>query len=237
MTIATKTGDRGTTRFFSGEEVSKSHPRLAAYGTLDELVSALGLARSLCRTASVVARIHELQQQLFILGAELATPDVANAPFPLTPISAAHVATLDAIVTDIESRITLPRAFIIPGGCTGSAALDVARTVCRRLERHMVTLRESQQPHSPPQAADTLSVPLTQPSPQREREADAPQPTAGLVHSEGFDNGDAIRYINRFSDVCFLLARDEEQSLGVSYEPAPTQRGPGTGNRSPVKPG
>ncbi len=178
MTIATKKGDRGTTRFFSGEEVTKSHPRLETYGTLDELVSALGLARSLCCDQTVGATIHALQRELFQLGAELATPDPANAPFQIEGVNATHVEALDQIVLDIEGRITLPRAFIVPGGCQGSAALDVARTICRRLERRMAQLREM----------------------------------------EGYDNPEAFKYVNRLSDVIFLLARAEEKTAGVDYD-------------------
>jgi cob(I)alamin adenosyltransferase len=178
MSVATKKGDKGTTRFFSGEEVSKSHPRLETYGTLDELIAAMGLARSLCTAQSVTATIHAMQRELFQLGAELATPDPANAPFAIGTINGTHVAALDAIVQEIESRITLPASFIIPGGCAGSGALDVARTVCRRLERRMLTLHEV----------------------------------------EGYDNPEAIKYINRLSDVLFLLGRAEENHIGVEYD-------------------
>lgn len=178
MTIATKKGDKGTTRFFSGEAVSKAHPRLEAYGTLDELVAALGLARSLCQDARVAEEIHATQRELFQLGAELATTDPAKAPFAISPLTATHLARLDRYVTHYESRITLPPAFIIPGGCPGSAALDVARTVCRRLERRMI----------------------------------------GMVDAGEYANADAVKYINRLSDVCFLWARAEEQAAGVQYD-------------------
>lgn len=178
MSVVTKTGDRGTTRMFSGETVAKHHPRLDTYGTADELVSALGLARSLCQTALVRERTHAIQKMLFILGAELATPQPENAPFAVTPIDATHVAALDAMVADMEARNALPRSFIVPGGSPGSAALDVARTVCRRLERLLVALHD---------AGDT----------------------ANIV---------ALQFVNRLSDVCFLLARDEEAALGVAYD-------------------
>lgn len=178
MSVATKKGDRGTTRFFSGEEVAKSHPRLETYGTLDELVSALGVARSVCRDTAVVATVYALQRELFQFGAELATPDPANAPFDIEGINATHVEALDQIVKDLESRITLPRAFIVPGGCQSSAALDLARTICRRFERRLITLREI----------------------------------------EGYDNPEAVKYVNRLSDVIFLLARAEEKAAGVVYD-------------------
>jgi cob(I)alamin adenosyltransferase len=184
MSVVTKQGDLGRTKFFSGEEVPKSHPRLETYGTLDELISSLGLARSLCNDTAVAETIHALQRELFQLGAELATANVDKAPFTIEPINATHVAALDAIVKDIESRVTLPAAFIIPGGCQGSAALDVARTICRRLERRMITLRDT----------------------------------------EEFQNRDAIQYINRLSDVCFLLGRAEEAAEGIAYDDVPTTR-------------
>lgn len=178
MSVVTKNGDAGTTRFFSGESIAKSHPRLETYGTVDELVSGLGLARSLCQTASVQTRIHAIQKILFVLGAELATPDPARAPFAVTLIAGTDVATLDAMVADMESRNKLPPSFIVPGGCTGSAALDVARTICRRVERLMVRLTETGEYHNP----------------------------------------SAIQFVNRLSDVCFLLARDEEAALGIQYD-------------------
>ncbi|MBI4366011.1 MAG: cob(I)yrinic acid a,c-diamide adenosyltransferase [Deltaproteobacteria bacterium] len=178
MTIATKKGDKGTTRFFSGETVSKSHPRLEAYGTVDELVSALGLARSFCKELRVAEEIYATQRELFQLGAELATADPTKAPFAIDPIGTAHVARLDGYVTHYESRIALPPAFIVPGGTRSSAALDVARTVCRRLERRMAALAEAAE----------------------------------------YKNTEAIRYINRLSDVCFLWARAEEHAAGVDYD-------------------
>jgi cob(I)alamin adenosyltransferase len=181
MSVVTKKGDRGTTRFFSGEEVSKSHPRLDTYGTLDELVSTMGLARSVCTDTAVTTALHALQRELFQLGAELATPDVANAPFAVEPITTSHVTALDALAQQLEARVTLPAAFIVPGGCHASAALDVARTIARRLERWMNRLRDI----------------------------------------EGYDNPAAIQYINRLSDVLFLMARAEEHTQGVTYDPVP----------------
>lgn len=178
MSIATKKGDKGTTKFFSGEVVSKAHPRLEVYGTLDELVSALGFARSLCNNARVADEIHATQRELFQLGAELATADAAKAPFPITPLTAEHLHRLDGFVAYYEARITLPPVFIIPGGCPGSGALDVARTTCRRLERRMMA----------------------------------------LVDAGEYNNPEAIKYVNRLSDVCFLWARAEEAAAGVEYD-------------------
>ncbi|MBI2346786.1 MAG: cob(I)yrinic acid a,c-diamide adenosyltransferase [Deltaproteobacteria bacterium] len=178
MTIATRKGDKGTTKFFSGETVSKSHPRLEAYGTLDELVSALGFARSLSKVPRVADETHAVQRILFQLGAELATDNSAGAPFPITPIAETEVARLDAHVAYYESQLTLPPAFIIPGGCQSAGALDVARTVCRRLERRIMT----------------------------------------LVETCGYNNPEAIKYVNRLSDVCFLWARAEEHAAGVQYD-------------------
>lgn len=145
MTIATKKGDKGTTRFFSGEVVSKSHERLEAYGTLDELISALGFARSLCKELKVADEIHVTQRTLFQLGAELATADAAKAPFTIEPLTTAHVASLDRYVAFYEARITLPPSFIVPGGCPSSGALDLARTICRRLERRIMALVDTKE--------------------------------------------------------------------------------------------
>ncbi|MBI4239041.1 MAG: cob(I)yrinic acid a,c-diamide adenosyltransferase [Deltaproteobacteria bacterium] len=178
MSIATKTGDQGKTRFFSGETVTKSHPRLETYGTLDEVISALGLARSLCQVTAVRDEVHTTQRELFQLGAELATPNPAAAPFQIAPLTATHLARLDQLVLHYEATIRLPRAFIVPGGTPSAAALDVARTVCRRFERLLVRMAEAGE----------------------------------------FQNHDALKYINRLSDVCFLWARAEEAAAGVAYE-------------------
>lgn len=178
MSVVTKVGDRGTTKLFSGETIGKETLRLETYGTVDELVSSLGFAKSLCENASVAEHVHSIQQELFMLGAELATTDPENAPFEITVLTQEHVEALESIVTAIESQITLPKAFIIPGGCTSSAALDVARTVCRRLERRLVEMHSTEQ----------------------------------------FTNRSALIYINRLSDVCFLLGRVEEAQQGVEYD-------------------
>jgi cob(I)alamin adenosyltransferase len=145
MTIVTKQGDKGKTRLFTGEEVQKDDPRLEAVGTLDELVSQLGLARAL-----VAERAHDgdefggeietLQRELFRLGAELASTQEITGVIPTSP---AHVKTLEERLTALESQIALPHAFIVPGATVVSAALDLARAITRRLERRIVTLAEA----------------------------------------------------------------------------------------------
>lgn len=180
MSVVTKQGDKGKTRLFSGEQVSKSALRLETYGTLDELVSNLGLARSICMDERTRNWIHDIQKTLFKMGAELAVSDVTNAPFAIEPINTSQVTELDVIVKIIEGEIKLPNAFIVPGGCQGSAALDVARTVCRRLERRIVELSETGE----------------------------------------YNNSEGVRFVNRLSDVCFLLGRLEEKTCNVPYDKA-----------------
>ena len=144
MSIITKQGDGGRTKLLTGEEVSKTDPRLAAAGTLDELTSHLGVARAiLARTRADVElgrSIEELQRDLVRMGGELASKGAANWVESTTEV---HVRVIEQKVADIEGAIALPREFVLPGGTEAGAALDVARTVARRLERCVVALHET----------------------------------------------------------------------------------------------
>jgi cob(I)alamin adenosyltransferase len=142
MSITTRQGDDGHTRLFSGETVPKSHPRPSAYGDLDEAVSALGLARSLTQVPRVAAELLAIQKTLFLVGAELATaPEgLHRLPERLGPV---HLETLDRLGAELEATVQLPPQFVVPGGAPGSAALDLARSIVRRLERSVVALGET----------------------------------------------------------------------------------------------
>lgn len=134
MSITTKIGDKQTSRFFSGEEASKDDLRFETYGTLDEFVAALGLARSFLVNSPLAQEIRTLQVDLFRVGGELAT----TSPEKLKWVEATnekHVQAVEARMKFWENKIALPKSFLIPGATQASAALDVARTVCRRLER------------------------------------------------------------------------------------------------------
>lgn len=142
MKIYTRTGDRGDTGLFGGGRVPKDDPRVDAYGDIDELNAHLGVARA----AEVMPRIDEVlvpvQRDLFALGALLATPDHAKMREQLSKarIDDDRIAQLEQAIDDAEEELEPLRAFIIPGGTTKSAALHVARTVCRRAERRVITL-------------------------------------------------------------------------------------------------
>lgn len=135
----------GETSLLFGNRVAKSDPRCEAYGTIDEVVSFLGLAHHFCRP-EVKDIVFSLQQELFVVGAELATPTehyakLAKKQKTVTP---EMVQRLEALIEEFEAKVEMPKAFIIPGGSSsGAAALDVARTIIRRAERRVVALKEA----------------------------------------------------------------------------------------------
>jgi cob(I)alamin adenosyltransferase len=167
--IYTRAGDAGSTRLASGEKVSKASARVEAYGGVDELNAVIGVAR--LETAGddgldpILARI---QNDLFDLGADLATPPAkAGAPEALRVV-AAQVERLEREIDAMNASLAPLTSFVLPGGSRASAALHLARTVCRRAERAAVAFAET----------------------------DAPG-----AHAE------ALRYLNRLSDLLFVAAR------------------------------
>jgi cob(I)alamin adenosyltransferase len=180
MKIYTKTGDTGETGLFGGGRVRKDHPRIAAYGTLDELNATLGVARAeVARSidlgptaaASLDALLGDLQNRLFDLGAELAAPDCESMGTLL--IEQRHVDDLERAIDEYESGLPTLTQFILPGGNAAAAQLHVARCVCRRAEREIVSLAEV-------------------------------HPLRDLP----------IRYVNRLSDLLFVLARAANHGAG-----------------------
>ena len=145
MKTFNKRGDRGETSLLYGVRVAKSDARCEAYGAIDEAVSALGLARSFCQP-EVKDIVFSLQQDLFVAGAELATP-LERCPESQKGkvVKPEMVQRLEGLINDFEARVDMPREFIIPGACVSSAALDVARTVIRRAERRAVVLKQAGQ--------------------------------------------------------------------------------------------
>jgi cob(I)alamin adenosyltransferase len=143
--IYTKRGDAGETGLLYGGRVSKTDPRVEAYGACDEAVSALGLARSLCRDPWVRDRIMEVQRELFVAGAELATDKASYGLLQkhFSIVTLEMSARLEKLIDEIDAQIKLPRSFIIPGGSAGSGALDMARATLRRAERSVVGLKEA----------------------------------------------------------------------------------------------
>jgi cob(I)alamin adenosyltransferase len=192
--IATGRGDDGTTGLlYGGDRIPKDDLRTEAYGTLDEAVAALGLARAelelkreldvlppaLDQVATIILRI---QRELFVAGAELAANPAAwdRLRDDTTRVSAGMVAGIDALLEDYEARIAFPNEFIVPGETRTSAALELARTILRRAERRAVTLER----------ADLV-------------------PGAHL-----------LPYLNRLADLLWVLARAAEQAEARPATPA-----------------
>ena len=142
--ITTRAGDRGTTRLYSGEEVSKDSPRMRACGEVDELVGVLGLARAHVSCEADRETLLHLQRMLFRIGSEAAT---MAAKLSLLPerLDEAAVTELDRRCAAAEQRITMPDGFVVPGGNAGAAFLDHARAVARRCERRLVSLHTAGQ--------------------------------------------------------------------------------------------
>ncbi len=196
--VATARGDDGTTGLlFGGDRISKDDPRTEAYGTIDEAVAALGLARAnlgskrrggtvgpaLGGLADLILRI---QRELFVVGAELATnPDAWNwLEDGRTRVSAAMVAEIEVLLVDTEASIAMPTEFVVPGETVTSAALELARTILRRAERRAVALRRD-----------------------------------GMVPGENL-----VPYLNRLADLLWVLARAAEQAELRASTPARVAR-------------
>ena len=184
--VATGRGDDGTTGLlFGGDRIPKDDQRTEAYGTLDEAVAALGLARAELDVrrrldvlppalAEIETQVLRIQRELFVAGAELAANPAAWSRLRdgSTMVSAEMVAGIDAVLADYEARIELPAEFVVPGETRTSAALELARTIVRRAERRAVTLER-----------------------------------AGLVPGEHL-----LPYLNRLADLLWILARAAEQA-------------------------
>ena len=138
MKIYTRTGDHGQTSLFGGARVAKSDPRIEAYGTVDELSSHIGVARTTPIPADVDAVLHQVQLDLFEVGAHLASPGTSRFP----GVDAARIEELERAIDAMESELQPLTTFILPGGSSSAAHLHVARTVCRRAERLVVALQD-----------------------------------------------------------------------------------------------
>ena len=140
MSISTMRGDAGETSLAGGVRVSKASERVETYGTIDELISSLGFARSICEDADIAALTRSIQQELFTIGSALATP--AESPKPQVPIEPSLVDRLTTDVHRIEAIDGILADWSIPREHRAAAAFDVARTICRRAERALVRLQE-----------------------------------------------------------------------------------------------
>lgn len=170
MKIYTKTGDAGETGLFGGGRVPKDDARVRAYGDVDELNAWIGFAIAIHLPTFESSILETIQRDLFAIGAELATPNSAKLRASL---DAATVGALERVIDSYDPKLKPLKNFILPGGSPKGAALHVARTVCRRAERSVVTLARSQQIN-----------PLI------------------------------IQYLNRLSDLLFVLARAVNMQAG-----------------------
>ena len=144
MKIYTRTGDSGQTGLFGGGRVPKDDPRVAAYGAVDELNAVIGLARA-AGLGALDPWCQDLQDQLFTVGAVLATPRGTRAAAHIPQVREEWVSAMESRIDGLEGELPPQTHFILPGGTPGSAALHLARTVCRRAERSVVPLfREGQ---------------------------------------------------------------------------------------------
>ena len=172
MKIYTKTGDEGETSLFGGERVPKNSIRIAAYGTVDELNSIIGLAICESGNDEIKGILTKIQNDLFVLGSDLASPkEKVNKNFTIPRISKDKIEKLETFIDSIEYKLPELRNFILPGGTKAASLLHLARTVCRRGEREVVTL--------------SVKVDI------------GPNP---------------VIYLNRLSDLLFVLARFENLS-------------------------
>ena len=176
LKIYTKTGDDGDTGLFGGGRVAKDHPRVDAYGEVDELNAVIGMARSVEMMPRIDEVLAPVQRDLFSIGALLATPDLEKMKEQLDKarISDARIAQLEQAIDDGEHELEPLKSFILPGGTPKAAALHVARTVCRRAERAVIRLQH-----------------------------DTALPQIVIV------------YLNRLSDLLFVLARVANRRAGA----------------------
>jgi len=177
MKIYTTTGDQGETSLFGGRRVPKDALRIEAYGTVDELNSALGVARAWKPLKEIDEILGILQNDLFVLGADLATPEEKQNGV-IERIQQEHITRIEQIIDSIEARLKPLSSFILPGGSHIAAQLHLARTICRRAERCVVKLSREER-----------------------------------VESQ------CIVFLNRVSDLLFVLARHANHVAGVEETP------------------
>jgi cob(I)alamin adenosyltransferase len=168
--VYTKSGDAGETSLVDGSRVSKADPRVAAYGDVDELNSWLGLARVGLPDQQLNESLEKVQNELFIVGADLASPMTIEVP----RIAEDHVTEMEQLIDHLLEELEPLREFILPGGTQFGSTLHLARTVARRAERSVAALAEREE-----------------------------------------INEHALKYLNRLSDLLFVMARVANQRAGV----------------------
>jgi cob(I)alamin adenosyltransferase len=181
MKIYTRTGDQGETALFGGERVSKDSARIEAYGDVDEVNAAVGVARAFLHDPDLDTILATVQNNLFVLGGDLATPlPPANGQvaYRIPRITADHVTAVEQFIDRADAELLPLHTFILPTGDQGAALLHLARTICRRAERRVVALTRHEQ-----------------------------------------INPQAIVYLNRLSDLLFVIARLANHRAGVTETP------------------
>lgn len=143
MKIYTKTGDKGETSLVSGERVAKDHLRIEAYGTVDELNAQLGLMQDQAQNKDFEAQLKSVQNILFTIGSHLAATKKNKLSLP--ELSESDIESLEQAMDRMNESLESLRNFVLPGGDTASSQAHVARTVCRRAERRVVSLMEVEQ--------------------------------------------------------------------------------------------
>ncbi|WP_051309595.1 cob(I)yrinic acid a,c-diamide adenosyltransferase [Desulfogranum japonicum] len=144
MKVYTRTGDKGTTRLFSGEQVAKDALRVNVYGALDELQAQLGFCRAQMTDSALQEILFSVQKMLFVLSAEVAsTPEQTGRLRQV--VEQSQVDQLEAWIDSLTGQYGLPSGFVVPGRTMDSAALHVSRTICRRCERLLITLQKQEQ--------------------------------------------------------------------------------------------
>jgi cob(I)alamin adenosyltransferase len=138
--IYTKTGDEGMTGLGGGQRVPKDSQRVETYGTVDELNSQIGVAHATGLCDRLAAELPLIQNELFDLGSDLATPAVSQARHPVPTVEPRHIEKLERLIDELNEIVGPLANFLLPGGSPGAAQLHVARTICRRAERAATTL-------------------------------------------------------------------------------------------------
>lgn len=171
--LYTRTGDEGLTSLGGGQRVAKDDPRVAAYGTVDELNACLGLALAAGLAPRLAEVLPAIQNELFHLGTDLCFVEADKARLALPKVEQRHVDRLEQLIDELNAEVGPLANFVLPGGALGAAHLHLARTVCRRAERAIVSLARH-------------------------------EPIGGL----------SLTYLNRLSDLLFVMARFENKHRG-----------------------
>ena len=139
MKIYTKTGDKGDTSLIGGQRVPKTHERLEAYGSIDELNAWIGLIADQDIAENHKTLLHNIQHQLFVIGFHLACP-IQDLAATLPQLSVDEISSLEQAIDEMDAKLPKLKSFILPGGNTVSSYCQIARTVCRRAERNMLRI-------------------------------------------------------------------------------------------------